>query len=184
MVVGIPLVALAFAGGYYWVAFGSLIDQQLHGERQRVFPQIYARPFELHLGQALTDRQLIDQLNELGYAERPHPDKPGEFSQDNGRVSIAPRAEELKGRTVTVSFQKPTAPTKASGKPGAKPAPLKAADHVESLEIGKASSDQITLETPLLSSIQSERSKRRPVGLSTLPPHVIRAVLAIEDRRY
>ena len=185
IVVGVPLVALAFAGGYYWVAFGGLIDQRLHGERQRVFPQIFARPLELRLGQSLTDRQLVDQLNELGYAERSHPEKPGEFSLSDGAVAITPRAEELKGQTVTVSFQKPAAPpAKTAAKAGAKPPAPRAADHVEALKVGTSASEHLTLETPLLSSIQSERSKRRPVALATLPQHVIQAVLAIEDRRY
>lgn len=177
------MVALAFAAGYYWVAFGTLIDQQLHGERQRVFPQIFARPFGLHLGQSLTDRQLVDQLNDLGYAERSTPEKPGEFAAADGTVSIAPRADELKGRVVTVAFQKPAV---APARPvkNAKPAPPKAADHIETLKVGTAASDHLTIDTPLLSSIQSERAKRRPVALSSLPQHMIQAVLAIEDRRY
>ena len=45
-------------------------------------------------------------------------------------------------------------------------------------------SERLTLDTPLLSSIEVERAKRRPVAIASLPPHVIDAVLAIEDRRY
>ena len=37
---------------------------------------------------------------------------------------------------------------------------------------------------PLLSSIVSDRAKVRPVALSTVPPQMVNAVLAIEDRRY
>jgi penicillin-binding protein 1B len=184
LVVAIPLVLLSFLGGYYYVTFGRLIDQQLHGERERTFPRIFARPLELRRGQAMTDRQLVDRLNDLGYAERERPAKPGEFAVSAGHVAIMPRADDLRGKLVTVSFEKPApAVTRASrGKaPLPKPRP---SDRVEGLELGKAKSERLTLDAPLLSSLQTERAKRRPVALSSLPPQVVQAVLAIEDRRY
>ena len=66
----VPAVLLFFAAGYYYVTFARLIDARLHGERERVFPRVFARPLELRRGQSLTDRQLIDRLNDLGYAQR------------------------------------------------------------------------------------------------------------------
>src|SRR5437764_1232221 len=66
--------------GYYYVSFSRLIDKSLHGERDRVFPQVFARPLEIYRGQALSNQQLIDRLNDLGYAQRPRPEKPGEFA--------------------------------------------------------------------------------------------------------
>ena len=181
--VAVPLGALSFVAGYYYVTFGRLIDAQLHGERQRVFPRIFARPLELRLGQAMTEGQLIDRLNDIGYTEKATVSKPGEFALDNGKVSIVPRAAEFRGRTVKVSFQKPAPPVQkaARAKPPARRPPP---DHVETLQVGADPSERLTLDTPLLSSIQTERSKRRPVALSSLPPHVVQSVLAIEDRRY
>src|SRR5215510_8068738 len=118
----VPLVILCFAGGYYYVSFAHLIDARLHGARQRVFPRVFARPLEIRKGQALTDRQLVDRLNDLGYAERARADKPGEFARENGTISIVPRPEEFKGQTVTVSFQKPEPSVqRASRKPSAPP---------------------------------------------------------------
>ena len=77
LAIAVSIVVLSAAAGYYYVSFARLIDDQLHGERQRVFPRIFARPLELRLGQALTDRQLVDRLNDLGYAERGDAAKPG-----------------------------------------------------------------------------------------------------------
>jgi hypothetical protein len=54
----IPIVALCFAAGYYYVSFARLIDQRLQGARQLVLPRVFARPLELRRGQSLTDRQL------------------------------------------------------------------------------------------------------------------------------
>jgi penicillin-binding protein 1B len=177
----VPLVGLCFAGAYYYVSFSRLIDARLHGARQRVFPQIYARPLELRRGQALSDRQLVDQLNDLGYAQRMQPEKLGEFSVGDGFVSIKPRSAELKGQVVRVIFRPPP----PQGRGARRPPPLRPPDHVVGLVVGKTPAEKLTLDTPLLTSlISGEREKRRPVALSVIPPRVVQAVLAIEDRRY
>jgi hypothetical protein len=75
----IPAVLLCFAAGYYYVRFAHLIDARLAGERDTVLPRVFARPLELRRGQSLTDRQLVDRLNDLGYAQRAVPEKLGEF---------------------------------------------------------------------------------------------------------
>src|SRR5215468_6489281 len=85
--VSVPLLGL-FAGGiYYYISFSRLIDARLHGERDRVFPRVFARPLELRRGQSLTEQQLVDRLNDIGYAERTRPDKPGQFAMGGGTVT-------------------------------------------------------------------------------------------------
>jgi penicillin-binding protein 1B len=181
VVVAIPAVSLCFAAGYYYVSFARLIDARLHGARQQVFPQIFARPLELRRGQALTDRQLVDRLNDLGYAQRIAPQKPGEFAVGSGVVSILPRSPELDGQLVRVNFR-PPAP---SGRGQARRPPPKPGDRVFSLELGKKTSERLTLDTPLLTSlITGEREKRRAVALAVIPKRIVEAVLSIEDRRY
>src|SRR5665213_2933559 len=178
----IPTVALCIVAGYYYVTFARLIDARLHGERDRVLPRVYARPLELRRGQSMTDRQLIDRLNDLGYAQRAKVDKPGEFAVAPGAVSIRPRSTALKGQVVRVLFQKPTTPEvkTASRRPAPKPA-----DHVERLELGTQPSERLTLDAPVLTSlIGGEREKRRPVALSAIPARMTQAVIAIEDRRF
>ena len=194
----VPAVLLSFAAGYYYISFANLIDARLHGARQRVFPRIFARPVELHKGQALTSRQLVDRLNDLGYAQRLAPEKAGEFSINDMVVTIAPRSSELKGQPVRVFFRQPTAADRKPANPGAVPAtskpakppprrqPAKPGDHVFELDLGGKPADRLTLDTPLLTSlaIGGEREKRRAVALSAIPPNVVNAVLSIEDRRY
>ena len=179
LAVFVPLLLLFGAAGYYYVSFARLIDEQLHGERARVLPRIFARPLELRVGQGMSERQLVDRLNDLGYAERPAVDRPGEFAVEDRAVSIMPRSPDFGGQTVHVRFPKP--PTSPKG--STRPAP-KAADRVESLSVGTTNSERLTLEAPLLSSVLSDRAKRRPVALDVIPGHMIQAVLAIEDRRY
>ena len=179
-VMAVPAVLLCGALGYYYVSFGRLLDARLHGERNTVFPRIFARPLELHPGQSLTQAELVDRLNDLGYAERAKPEKPGEFAMAVNAVSIVPRGAEFKGDTVRVVFPKTPAPPKSK-----RPVTVKAPDRVQSLEVGTRASDRVTLDAPVLTSIVSgEREKRRPVALAAIPPRMAQAVLSIEDRRF
>ncbi len=176
----VPVVVGAAATVYYYASFATLIDGHLHGTREHVLPRVFARPLELRRGQALTDRQLIDRLNDLGYTERPQPTRPGEFTIGTGSILIRARSNDLKDSIVRVAFQTPQVVQAA-----ARRTPPRPADRVLRLEVGGRARDRLTLETPLLTSlISGEREKRRPVAIAALPPHVIEAVLAIEDRRY
>ena len=167
--------------GYYYVSFSRLIDRSLHGERDKTFPQVFARPLEIFRGQSLTNQQLIDRLNDLGYSQRPKPLKPGEFAALGGTVSIIPRPPEFKGQVVQVGFQRLPDP----GTPARRNAPVRLSDHVIRLLLGTQPSERLTLDAPVLSSIVAgEREKRRPVALSAMNPRMVEAVLAIEDHRY
>jgi hypothetical protein len=97
LAMSVPLVLACFLTGYYYVRFAQLLDDRLHGARQRSFPRVFARPLELRRGQALTDLQLVDRLNDLGYAQRPVAERPGEFAVGDGSIFINARARELNG---------------------------------------------------------------------------------------
>jgi penicillin-binding protein 1B len=181
----VPLVLLLFATGYYYVSFARLLDARLHGERATVFPQVFARPLELRRGQSLTEGQLVDRLNDLGYAQRTMFEKPGEFVVGSGDVTIMPRGAEFKGQSVRVVFQRPTPPAKTPARRPARPAPPPALDRVLALERGSRPTERLTLDAPVLTAlISGEREKRRPVALAAIPSRMTQAVLAIEDRRY
>jgi hypothetical protein len=128
--------------GYYYVSVSRLIDQSLHGERDKVFPQVFARPLEIYRGQSLTNQQLIDRLNDLGYSQRTKPEKPGEFAVVGGTVSIVPRPPEFKGQVVQVGFQR-LADAAATAR---RNAPLRLSDHVMRLQLGNQPSERLTLD--------------------------------------
>jgi penicillin-binding protein 1B len=182
LLVAVPIAVMSVAASYYYVSFGRLIDARLHGERERVFPQVFARPLELRRGQALTDRQLIDRLNDLGYTQRAKVEKAGEFAVGSGAVVVMPRAPEAKRAPVRVVFQRPTPATARAAR---KPQPQRPVDRILGLELGTKPTERVMLDAPVLTSlITGEREKRRPVALSAIPDRVIQAVLAIEDRRF
>ena len=140
----IPAVVLCFAATYYYVRFARLIDARLAGARETVFPRVLARPLELRRGQFMSDRQLIDRLNELGYAQREYAEKLGEFAIGSGTIAIMPRGPELKGQTVRVMFQKPAVPdvrAAAKGKPAPKRPPPRPPDRVQRLELAQERSN-------------------------------------------
>jgi len=181
--VSVPLLLLCFASVYYYVRFARLIDARMHGERQTVLPRILGRPLVLHRGQSLTDQQLIDRLNDLGYAQRAGAVRPGEFAVSAGSIMLIPRAPELKAQLVRVVFQRPSAPdVRAAARRPARPRP---ADRVLQLDVASRPSERLTLDAPVLASLGgTEREKRRPVALSAIPDRLKQAVLAIEDRRF
>jgi penicillin-binding protein 1B len=179
--VATPTLIVSFALGYYYVQFAGLLDARLDGERSTVFPRVFARPLELRRGQSLTQGQLVDRLNDLGYAQRALFERPGEFVVGDGDVTIAPRGAEFGGQSVRVVFRTPP-PAGARPQTRRPPPP---ADRVLALERGSRPVALVTLDAPVLTSlISGERVKRRPVALSAIPRHLTRAVLAIEDRRY
>ncbi len=163
---------------YWWVTFGRQIDARLHGERDRVLPRVYARPLELYKGQALGDHQLVDRLNDLGYAQRARVEKPGEFAIGRGTIVLLPRDGTAKGRLVRVNFQQPRPAATAGG-------PVATVLRVSGIEVDDAPVPRVTLDAPLLTAlISTGREKRRRVALSAIPPRMVQAVLAIEDRRF
>jgi penicillin-binding protein 1B len=178
----VPVVLLFFVTSYYYVPFARVIDARLHGERDRTFPRVYARPLELRRGQSLSDRQLIDRLNDLGYAQKSRPEQAGEFAVLPTGVWILPRGAEFQGKPVRVVFQPPAPQVKSASR---RAPPPKAPDRIERLEIGPRASERLTLDAPVLTALVSgEREKRRPIALSAIPPRMVQAVLAIEDHRF
>src|SRR5581483_3451939 len=108
LIAAAAVCAIVFAAtGYYYVTFSRMIDARLHGERDRVVPRVFARPLEIRKGEGLSEKELLDRLNDLGYAQRTLVQSPGEFAVIGGLVTLSPRAGSEVGKIVTVSFQRP-----------------------------------------------------------------------------
>ena len=174
---GIPAVLLAVATVYYWNVFSRMIDARLSGEMARTDPRVFARAFELHRGQALTPRQLVDRLNDLGYAHRPRSEQAGEFTVGRDTMLLIPRDGDRKNEMVRINF---------GGRPpkGIEPTRI---DSIELVKTGKAQKglERVMLDPPLITALVSTgREKRRDVPLQVIPKPMVEAVLAIEDRRF
>jgi penicillin-binding protein 1B len=164
---------------YAYFSFSRMIDARLHGERESTLPSVYARPAEFRRGQSLSQQDLVIRLNDLGYAERPAVQQPGEFSAFRNVITLTPRGGELAGKTVKITF--PSRPvTKQNPNPTG-------GRGIQLLEIvGKGRTDAVRLDPPLLTSLMASgaREKRRHVPLSTIPDRMQQAVIAIEDQSF
>src|SRR5207253_2955954 len=130
--------------------------------------------FEIRRGQSLTPTQLVDRLNELGYARRERVAQPGEFTAGRDAIVLVPRDGPRKGQTMRVVF----------GARSTKQPEPSAIDHAEIVG-SKQAADRFTLDPPLITSlITSGREKRRDVPLAAIPQRLVQAVLAIEDLRF
>jgi penicillin-binding protein 1B len=169
-----PLLVLSVVLGYYYVVFSRMIEARMHGEMQRVDPRVFARPFEIRRGQSVSPRQLIDRLNELGYANRAHAEQPGEFTVGLDAILLIPREGAHRGESVRIVFGARSAKTKETT----------AIDHLEVVG-AKNRPEELTFDAPLITAlVSSGREKRRDVPLQLIPQHMVQAVLAIEDRRF
>jgi penicillin-binding protein 1B len=172
LALAIPALLVSALTAYYYVTFSRMIDARLHGELQRTDPRIFARPFTVRRGQRLTEAQMIDRLNDLGYAQRPRAEGPGEFAIGRDALAVIPRAGDRSGQTVRFMF---------APRPGA-------AGGLIGIELAggrRQPLDSVAFDAPLITAlVTGGREKRRDVPLTAIPPRMLQAVVAIEDRRF
>src|SRR6185436_10852775 len=153
VIIGVAAVLALFVvvTSYYYVLFARQIDARLHGERERVLPRVFARPIELYQGQAVSDRQLVDRLNDLGYVQKTQAGNAGEFASTEGIITIVPRGGTFRGREVRVTFRRARTPT-TSKKPvvtlGVVTGPITRLEVVGGKPVSR-----VTLEPPLLTAL-------------------------------
>jgi penicillin-binding protein 1B len=167
----LPIVVGSSLLIYQYQRMGVLVGQRLAGEKGRLPARVYARPFVLRPGMVLEPEGLVKALNRLRYAEREAPSEPGQFAATPLGVSFFPRPV-LDGASepIVVSFA----------------ADRQKVTRVRELrDRSKRKLAEQALEPELISHLYGEdREKRRRVRFEELPDHVVKAVLAIEDRRF
>jgi penicillin-binding protein 1B len=165
--VTLPVVIGASVLIYQYLRYSVLVERRLRGERWMVPSQLYARPLVLRDGMALSAPDLVKVLNGLKYEQRESPGTPGEFSIGERNVTLVPRpGPEAASEPVSVLFDKGRI------------------KEMRGLGTKKRYRTQ-TLEAELITYLFDEsREKRRFVKYEELPENLVKAVLAIEDRRF
>jgi penicillin-binding protein 1B len=174
VIVAIALLAFVpvfVVGGlilHLYVRYGALVEHRLAGERWSGPSRLYSRPFTIRRERPLTPDALVQRLNAVSYAEKRGGDpEPGEFVLGDGLVTIHPRpGHGASPERIMVFF-----------------------DHDRVVDIRGLESqkrlDEVSLEPELITYlVDGPRSKQRRVKYDDLPPHLIDAVLAVEDRRF
>ena len=165
------LLLVLFAGigasifGYYYHQYRGLVDERLaKGPLFTAVAQVYAAPQEVRSGQQLSAGSIASALRRAGY---------------NSNTELG--SYELRGNSILI---KP-GPQSYLAMDGA--TIITAGGQVQSItaENGAALSGY-KLEPQLITALSEDknRTKRRLVNYSQIPPRMVQAVLAIEDRRF
>ncbi len=159
LVIGVTIFTIA----YYH--YQHVVDDRLaSGPLFANVSQIYAAPREVRTGQQLSAASIARDLRQAGYNANP---ELGTFKLTDDTIFIKPGPESFHttdGATITTTGGEVQSITAENG------AALRAYE----------------LEPQLITSLSEDkgRTKRRLVSYSEIPPQLVQAVTAIEDRRF
>jgi penicillin-binding protein 1B len=156
--------------GYFYFKYRGEVDERLkQGPLFASVAQVYAAPQEVRTGQALSAVQIAALLRRAGYNGQ---QELGSYELRGDSILIKPGPQSylaMDGATITTA-------TSAEGK-----------STVQSItaESG-APLAAYKLEPQLITALSEDknRTKRRLVSYGQIPPHMVQAVVAIEDRRF
>lgn len=146
--------------------YSQIVDARLASGYLTSRPGLYAAPRVLQTGQKLSREKLVAALRRAGYLESKASDVwSGSFTVSESAIEIRPgRASKKDYELVRVSF---------SG------------DRIAELRGDGSALDSFTLEPEVLSNdLSSKSAKRELLSYDEIPPVMVHAILAIEDRRF
>ncbi|HKQ85515.1 MAG TPA: PBP1A family penicillin-binding protein [Candidatus Acidoferrales bacterium] len=174
--VGVAILVVflaAFVAGagvltYYYVAFGKLIDQRLTGQIFENTSSVYTAPGRIFTGESLRESELTSYLLRAGYQESDVAGSAGYFKVSGASVEIYPSPYSyFRGRNALKVIFSPYGVDRIMQLPTNTPAAT------------------AEIEPELLTNLfDSTREKRRIVRYDDLPPDLVHALLAAEDKRF
>lgn len=163
-VLGCLAVGVAILG-YFYIHYQHVVDDRLAaGPIFASVTQIYAAPREIRPGQKLTAEDIAADLRRANYNNNP---KMGTFKLDGDSIFIKPGPESYHSTDGATIFTSKGVVRKISAENG----------------VALAAYD---LEPQLITALSEDkgRTKRRMVSYNDIPPRMVQAVTAIEDRRF
>jgi penicillin-binding protein 1B len=151
--------------GFYYFKYQSVVDERLAaGPLFASVAQIYAAPKEVRVGQHLTVYSIAADLRSAGYNTNP---QLGTFEQRTDSILIKPGPQSFHntdGATITTADGEVAAITAENG----------------------VALRSYELEPQLITALSEDknRTKRRIVTFDEIPPRMVQAVTAIEDRKF
>src|SRR5580658_1079585 len=164
LVVGAAVVGVAIYGYFYHEYKGLVNDRLKQGPLFASVAQIYAAPQEVRPGQQRTASEIAAALRQAGYNVNP---EMGTFRLQGDTIQVKPGPQSYlaaDGATIVTGDDEVKTITAEDGAPLA----------------------GYKLEPQLITALSegSSRTKRRLVTYNQIPPQMVQAVLAIEDRRF
>jgi penicillin-binding protein 1B len=167
-----PLALIGLVVGLYtYVQFSQMITLGFEGQRWSLASKVYADPESVYPGLPLRLDDLQASLERLGYRAVAAITGQGQYRLNAPHVEVALRDVEYPyrrepGRTVRVTFGR------------------NIVQEIRDVRQNQAIA-AVDLDPQLVSEFfTTEREKRRLVKIAEIPPHLIHAAIAIEDRRF
>jgi penicillin-binding protein 1B len=151
---------------FFYIKYALMIHEKLGGGIAQFGTMIYAAPRVIEVGDPFNPNEIVAQLHRTGYMDSPG-GRIGSYNLTPGSVEITTGSESYyEPQTAVIHF--------ANGRV----TKILSRTH-------KAPSQQYALEPELITNLtDTNREKRRPVRYGDLPPHLIQAVIATEDKRF
>jgi penicillin-binding protein 1B len=166
--VAFVILAVAFTGlfSYYYIKYDRVIERRFRTPVFANSAKIYALPRVVRDGEKIEPREIANDLRRAGYSDKDGESKLGTFHLVSGGIEITPGPE---------SYHAPE-PARISVKDG----------EVESISSRGTELSAYELEPQLVTALfdSEQRSKRELVKYNDIPPVMVQATLAIEDRRF
>ncbi len=160
---------------YYWTVFSGRIDNLLAGEVFTRTAGIYAAPKQLRVNESVSQTDVIAFLKRAGYVEQSQQADAGRGRYQVNGTSIDVEPSSASSVDGVKQFQSVRIQFSSSGK---------SINSLVDLE-GRGQIQRVWLEPELISSVTgSERAKRKVIGFSDLPPHLVKAITVTEDRSF
>jgi penicillin-binding protein 1B len=171
---GILVLALTGVFAYFYVIYSEMIDAKLQGNIFVRATGIYTSPVKVRTGPYLKKADLTAYLDHIGYIsdEKSRDPARGFYTTNNNIIEITP------SETTKVDNQSffPHLQVKYSNDG-------KNITSIQDLDNNKTLTETI-IEPELLTSINRDKEKRKNVEYKDLPPDLVHAIVAIEDRRF
>ena len=163
------VLALATVGtfAYYYFTIGRMIDARFKGSVFGNSARIYAIPHAVHVGEKIESKEIAAELRHAGYTDQGDGKSPmGSFRLVEGGIEIKPGPDSYHSQESAIIRVR-------GGK----------VDNIVS-QGGELAAYE--LEPQMITSLfdAGQRSKRQLVKYDEIPPLLVNAVLAIEDRRF
>jgi penicillin-binding protein 1B len=155
----------------YAISMDGKVREHFEGKRWALPAHVYAQPLELYTGMILSPQDFINELDAVGYQKTEQIQNPEEFSQKGQTVSLMTRAFKFwdtdePSRSLQVQFEN---------------------NRVKSIKNLNAQdqSPLVRIKPRLIGKIYPTHNEDRTlVQLSEVPPLLIKALLAVEDRSF
>jgi penicillin-binding protein 1B len=154
---------------FYYNKYARIVDERLKQPLFANTAQIYAAPHEVRPGQKISAHLIATELRAAGYTVDglSHPAKMGTFTETEDSITVHPGPESYHAPdSATIHTRKGQVDSITD-------------DHGQSLS-------SYELEPLLITGLSEDanRTKRRLLTYEEIPPHLVQAVLAIEDRKF